>query len=369
MSGDKLRRKIAWEAARLLYQRDETDYYRAKMKAARRTQIGWVHPAHLPSHEEIRDQVAVLTRLYESPRAECVSENLQTMRVEALRVMRELARFCPRLVGSVWSGAIRQGSDIDVQLFCDSVEPVIAVLDQLGLRHEVERSRVFRRGRERLHTTIRARDAFVLELHVYPTRLLDYPFRCAISGKTLARASIEQLEHRLRQTSPDIDLDQENLNAGRGIDGFELFKLLLLPLENVMQPKASHPEGDALYHSLQVFDLAREKSPYDEEFLLAALMHDVGKAIDPQNHEAAAVEVLQGWITPRTHWLIQHHTEANQLRKGKLGHRAKQRLMASEDFETLMTLSECDQAGRCQGVEVPEVDEALDYVAQLEHMW
>ena len=40
-----------------------------------------------------------------------------------------------------------------------------------------------------------------------------------------------------------------------------------------------HPEGDALYHSLQVFDLACEESPYDEDFLLAALLHDVGKAM------------------------------------------------------------------------------------------
>ena len=54
--------------------------------------------------------------------------------------------------------------------------------------------------------------------------------------------------------------------------------------KRIKQNPKYHPEGDALYHSLQVFHLAREARPYDEEFLLAALLHDVGKAIDPQDH-------------------------------------------------------------------------------------
>jgi hypothetical protein len=59
-----------------------------------------------------------------------------------------------------------------------------------------------------------------------------------------------------------------------------VYEILLLPLENVKEAPRYHPEGDALYHILQVFELARSEPPYDEEFLLAALLHDVGKAID-----------------------------------------------------------------------------------------
>ena len=58
------------------------------------------------------------------------------------------------------------------------------------------------------------------------------------------------------------------------------------PRSHQAEPRSIHPEGDALYHSLQVFHLAREARPYDEEFLLAALLHDVGKAVDPQDHAA-----------------------------------------------------------------------------------
>ena len=112
------------------------------------------------------------------------------------------------------------------------------------------------------------------------------------------------------------------------IDRFQIYEMLLLPLENVKQSPKYHPEGDALYHSLQVFDLARDALPYDEEFLLAALLHDVGKAIDPQDHVRVALEALDGFITPRTAWLIEHHMEAHAARDGELGSRARRRLEA-----------------------------------------
>src|SRR5207244_1263225 len=88
-----------------------------------------------------------------------------------------------------------------------------------------------------------------------------------------------------------------------------IYKMRLEPLESVKQNSKYHPEGDALYHSLQVFQLARDVRPYDEEFLLAALLHDVGKAVDPQDHVTAGVEALRGSVTERTLWLIEHHMD------------------------------------------------------------
>ena len=57
MSRDKMRRRVAWEAARLMYTRDESEYYRAKMKAARRIHNQEPKPSDLPSNREIRDQI------------------------------------------------------------------------------------------------------------------------------------------------------------------------------------------------------------------------------------------------------------------------------------------------------------------------
>src|SRR5271167_887571 len=106
------------------------------------------------------------------------------------------------------------------------------------------------------------------------------------------------------------------------LDPLVLFPMLLEPLEGVRQSPKHHPEGDALYHSLQVFELAREERPYDEEFLLAALLHDVGKAIDPSDPVLAALQSLEGAITARPEWLIAHHMEVQALRAGTLGVKA-----------------------------------------------
>jgi hypothetical protein len=150
------------------------------------------------------------------------------------------------------------------------------------------------------------------------------------------------------------------------LDRFTIFKMRLEPLELIKQNPKTHPEGDALYHSLQVFHLARDVRPYDEEFLLAALLHDVGKSIDPQNHEAAAVEALRGAVTARTLWLIAHHTDLLPARNSPLSARARRELDASEHAEDLALLRDLDLAGRVPGQHVDSVDEVLEYLKGLE---
>jgi predicted HD phosphohydrolase len=120
---------------------------------------------------------------------------------------------------------------------------------------------------------------------------------------------------------------------------------------------------------LQVFDLARNESAYDEEILTAALLHDIGKAIDPADHVAAALEALDGFITERTAWLIEHHMLAHQFVDGTLGRRARHRLQESEYFEDLMLLGECDRVGRVPGAAAPELEEALDYLREIATMF
>ena len=362
MSNEKLRRQITYEAARLMYIRQESEYYRAKMKAARQICQGWVKPADLPSNREIRDEIQTFARLHEGNRR---TASLQEMRVEALRVMRILRAFRPRLIGSTLTGHVRQGSDIDIHAFADNVEGVAGALEAEGLVFDVEHKRVQKHGEERIFTHIHVQDRFPIEITLYAGNMANYGFKSSVTGKTIERASIAELEQLLVTEYPELDLEEAVLDAEQKVDRFQIYQMLLLPLENVKQDPKWHPEGDALYHSLQVYDLARDAQPYDEEFQLAALLHDVGKAIDSHDHVAAGLEALADHITPRTGWLIAHHMEAGALREGTLGARARKRLEASEDFDELMVLCDCDRQGRKSGVDVPEVEEALQQIREL----
>lgn len=362
MTATKLRRQIAFEAARLMYYRQESEYFRAKLKAARKICKAWVKPSELPSNAEIREEIQSLARIYEG---QSRIDELKSMRLEALRMMRYLSKFRPRLIGSVMTGHVRQGSDIDLHIFSDSISRVTAVLDELGMTYDVERKRVRKNNEERVFTHIHVQDRYPLELTVYASDKAHFVFKSSITGKAIERASERELCIFLEKEYPRIDLEDELRTLEDKLDRFQVFESLMLPLENVKQHPKYHPEGDVLYHSLQVFEHARNELPYDEEFLTAALLHDVGKGIDPDDHVMSGLEALAGFVTERTAWLIRHHMDAHDILDRSIGHRAKKRLAENESYDELLILCECDRAGRVPGAVAPELDEAIEYLREL----
>jgi hypothetical protein len=365
MPDARIRQQIALLAARLMYERLESEYFTAKRKAAR--QLGLsdrnTKPSDLPSNAEVREQVQALANLYEGDQR---TKNLRAMRLDALRLMRRLAAFRPRLIGSVLTGHTRNGSDIDIHLFSDHLSAVTTVLDEENLHYTVEKKRVLKHNEERVFTHLHVAGKFDFELTLYDADKVNYPFKSSITGKLIERASIAELEALLKTEDPTLDLDATTTDFEDPLDRFELYRLLLEPLERVQQNPAYHPEGDALYHSLQAFELARHHVPWDEEFLLAALLHDVGKAIDPHDHVAAGLQALEGTLTERTEFLIAHHMDAQSLHASTLGHRARQRLQSSDHYEDLLLLREIDTAARQRGAWVPTLRDALDYIRDLD---
>lgn len=350
----------------MMYLRQETEYYRAKMKAARKICQGWVKPSDLPGNAEIRHEIQRFASLYER---ESRFQKLQEMRLEALRFMRMLKQFKPRLIGSTLTGHIRRGSDIDLHIFAATAESVTSVLDYEGIVYDVERKHVRKHGEERLFTHIHVKERFPVEMTLYSPDKSSYVFKSSITGKAMERVTLLELEKFLNEEYPDLSLEDEIVRCEEALDRFQVYESLLLPLGRVKQSRKYHPEGDALYHSLQVYLLAVDELPYDEEFQLAALLHDVGKGIDPTNHVEAGLSALDGFISERTFWLIQHHMDAHALREGTLGARARRRLSQSEFYEDLLLLEECDSGGRESGVDVPEVEEALDEIRELARLY
>src|ERR671926_1125833 len=204
MANAKLRQAIALEAARLMYERVESEYFTAKRKAARRLCRGGVKPEDLPSNAEIREQIQVFARIHEGDRR---TENLRDMRLEALRLMRLLRAFRPRLIGSVMTGHVRKGSDIDLHVFSDSPALVADLLEREGFQFDLERKQVVKHGEARVFTHVHVYDRFNFELTVYAEDKAHYVFRSSVTGKPIERASIRELEEMLQREYPGIDLD------------------------------------------------------------------------------------------------------------------------------------------------------------------
>lgn len=363
MSDSKLRRQIAVEAARLMYARVESEYFTAKRKAAARLGLNYrFHPQDLPSNREIRDEVQAFARIHEG---QARLDRLCDMRLAGLRMMRLLTAFHPRLIGSTVTGHVRSGSDIDIHVFSDDVSSITDVLEQHNYRYDVERKRVIKHNEERVFTHVHIRDDFLYELTVYARNLVHYVFKSSITGQAIVRASVAELEELIAREHPGADMHATEDDPGT-VDQLMVWSLVLPPLEGVKQDPRWHPEGDALYHSLQAFELARDEFPYDQELMTAALLHDVGKAIDPSDHVGAGLEALEGTLTEREEFLVAHHMDAVAYREGTLGGKLKARLRACEWFEDLMLLRDIDNRARVPGADVCTVAEALSFLSDFE---
>ncbi|CAK0779407.1 hypothetical protein CCP3SC15_640014 [Gammaproteobacteria bacterium] len=134
---DRMRRLIAQEAARLMEEEGISDHYAAKRKAAER--LGAPETRNLPRNTEVEEARSEFLRLFQ---ADTAPGRLRTLREAALRAMELLARFQPRLVGPILSGAVGIYSDIELHLFAETPEEVSLFLDEYRIPYEQEERRI-----------------------------------------------------------------------------------------------------------------------------------------------------------------------------------------------------------------------------------
>lgn len=128
---------------------------------------------------------------------------------------------------------------------------------------------------------------------------------------------------------------------------------LLEALDGIQQSPKYHPEGDALYHSLQVFELATRATD-DRVLWAAALFHDVGKAIDGPLHDEIGADLLEGLLPDRAVWLVRHHLDL--LRDPR---RTRRRWLGTPELLDLERLRKWDLGGRNPNARVMSLDSAL----------
>jgi len=63
---------------------------------------------------------------------------------------------------------------------------------------------------------------------------------------------------------------------------------------------------DRYQHSLQTASRALRDGA-SEEMVVAALIHDVGDLLAPDNHSDLAAAILQPFVSAQTHWIVRHH--------------------------------------------------------------
>ena len=84
----------------------------------------------------------------------------------------------------------------------------------------------------------------------------------------------------------------------------QIIRAMLLQLEAQVDGFAVNQ----LVHGLQTATLA-ERNGADEEMIVAALCHDIGKVISCENHPAIGAEILKPYVSRETYEIIRTHQD------------------------------------------------------------
>src|SRR6202142_1082047 len=63
---------------------------------------------------------------------------------------------------------------------------------------------------------------------------------------------------------------------------------------------------DRLTHSLQTATLAH-RDGMDEEYVVCALLHDIGDTLGSYNHAEIGAAILKPFVSEENHWMMEHH--------------------------------------------------------------
>jgi len=183
------RASVAREAARLLYSGAAEEYIQAKEMAS--ASLGVVA---VPSNYEVAVE---LDRFADELEGAERQRRLVEMRETGLAVMRRFASFSPRLIGSVWRGTARKGSDVDVVALAESPAAVERALTGYKIREKGEVT--FKGGVHAYHFKL---EAGAYEVEVVVRRPAEYTEdRCDVYGDIKRGITLPELE-RLMGVDP-----------------------------------------------------------------------------------------------------------------------------------------------------------------------
>jgi predicted nucleotidyltransferase len=189
-----LRCKIAREAAVLLYFGAEKEYKQAKLRAAKTLGGNF-----LPTNLEVAME---LDKIAEENEGHARKERLIQMREEALKTMKILAAYCPLLIGSVWRGTIRHGSDIDIAVYHDSPSEIVGLVKANGFEvSKTEWTTVTKKGKtgSSFHIYVETSEKHRIEVVVRGLEEAGRKRKCEIFGDEIKGLNLQELEKLLKE--------------------------------------------------------------------------------------------------------------------------------------------------------------------------
>jgi hypothetical protein len=188
---EQLRRALAQEAARVMSEQGIDDFLLAKRKAAER--LGVTDIAVLPRNTEIESALLDRQRLF-APATH--NSLITTLRRTALRAMKLLGEFQPRLVGPVLAGSASAHSEISLHLFADRAESVTMQLMDQGIPHELAERRVrYEPNRSVSYPSVRFNAGNqAIEAVIFPFDGIRQAPCSPVDGRPMRRADLAELE-------------------------------------------------------------------------------------------------------------------------------------------------------------------------------
>lgn len=167
------------------------DFRAAKNRAGAR--LGLDDSGALPSNQEIACAIAEHNRIF---LGDDQAEMLALQRASALRLMREIEQFSPRLVGAVLAGTASEHSAVELHVFSDDVEAVGSALGLLGPSvHPFEQQLRLRRDQAKPFPGYRLRrDGMQFNITVFPERGRGNAPLSAVDGRPMRRATAKDVE-------------------------------------------------------------------------------------------------------------------------------------------------------------------------------
>ncbi len=191
-----MRQRLAQEAAQILMESGNRDFYAAKRKAAEH--LDAVDTRNMPSNSEIEEALMTYQRIF---RADSQPKVLRKLRQVAVQAMRFFVDFRPRLVGSVLRGTADIHSRVTLHVFAHTPEEVDMFLFHHAIPFETAEKRV-RYGGESTVTVPVYRflaEETPVEVVVFPLDGPHHPPLSPVDGKPMRRADLARVEKLLQQ--------------------------------------------------------------------------------------------------------------------------------------------------------------------------